>query len=238
MNCEVKLNTSKNSCIITEPEPEPEPELAVIDGLKIWLKADYGVVYDEDNKVSEWHDASENGYIFSQSNPEKQPLYIPSIDSMNYKPAIEFQDDELQCWQEMSIGTIFALANYSHDVFQTYAGLFTRAAYDDTQLSLIFSATAGTTFFYYAPLLGSNFYVNNVQTYNFAPLPRPKICYGYMVSGTPYTWPDAMIGRDRYEPNRFWHGNVYEVIIYDRVLNSTEIEKVKKYLKEKYAMVF
>ena len=207
-----------------------------ISGLKIWLKTDYSVLYDLNNKVSQWNDASGNGFIFSQSNPEKQPLYIPSIDSMNHKPAIKFQDDELQCWQEMSIGTIFVLANYSHLVFQTHAGLFTRAAFDDTQLSIIFSANKVSTNFYYAPLLGSNFYVNNVKTYNFAPLPKPKICYGYMASGTPYTWPDAMIGRDRYDLNRFWEGNVYEVIIYDRILNSTEIEQVKNYLKEKYAM--
>jgi hypothetical protein len=86
-------------------------EFAAIDGLKIWLKADSGVVYDENNKVSEWHDASGNRYIFSQSNPVKQPRYIPSIDSMNHKPAIKFQDDELQCWREMSIGTIFVDAN-------------------------------------------------------------------------------------------------------------------------------
>ncbi len=207
----------------------------LISGLKVWLKTDYGVLYDLNNKVSQWNDVSGNGYIFNQSNPDKQPLYIPSIDSMNYKPAIEFQNDELQCWQEMSIGTIFVVANYSHDVFQTYAGLFTRAAFDDTQLSIIFSANTTTTNLYYAPLLENNIYINNTQTYNFAPLPRPKICYGYMASGTPYTWPDAMIGRDRYEPNRFWEGDVYELIIYDRVLNSTEIEEVKIYLMEKYA---
>jgi len=56
-----------------------------------------------------------------------------------------------------------------------------------------------------------------------------------MASGTPYTWPDAMIGRDRYDPNRFWEGDVYEVIIYDRVLDTTEIEQVKTYLMDKYA---
>lgn len=207
----------------------------LISGLKVWLKTDYGVLYDLNNKVSQWNDVSGNGYIFNQSNPDKQPLYIPSIDSMNYKPAIEFQNDELQCWQEMSIGTIFVVANYSHDVFQTYAGLFTRAAFDDTQLSIIFSANATTTNLYYAPLLENNIYINNTQTYNFAPLPRPKICYGYMASGTPYTWPDAMIGRDRYEPNRFWEGDVYELIIYDRVLDTTEIEQVKTYLMDKYA---
>jgi len=141
----------------------------LISGLKVWLKTDYGVLYDLNNKVSQWNDVSGNGYIFNQSNPDKQPLYIPSIDSMNYKPAIEFQDDELQCWQEMSIGTIFVLANYSYDVFQTYAGLFTRALSEDAPYNLIFTGNSGTTNFWPSDLLGNNLYVNNTKTLNFAP---------------------------------------------------------------------
>ena len=160
-----------------------QPDL--ISGLKIWLKTDYGVVYDENNRVSAWNDASGNNYIFSQSNTEKQPLYITSIDSMNHKPAIEFQNYELQCWQEMSIGTIFVLANYSYDVFQTYAGLFTRALSDGTEYSIIFSANSGSTNFWPPILLGDNLYINNTKTLNFAPLHRPKICYGYMAQEHP-----------------------------------------------------
>ena len=47
-----------------------------------------------------------------------------------------------------------------------------------------------------------------------------------------------MIGQDRSVLDRFWHGNIYEVIIYNRTLNSTEIEQVKYYLKTKYNMDF
>ncbi len=52
------------------------------------------------------------------------------------------------------------------------------------------------------------------------------------------TWDHIQTGRDRNYNARFWHGDVYEVIIYDRILNSTEIEQVKNYLREKYAMDF
>jgi hypothetical protein len=68
----------------------------LISGLKIWLKTDYGVVYDENYKVSAWNDASGNGCVFSQSNPDKQPLYIISIDSMNHKSAIESDNNTLK----------------------------------------------------------------------------------------------------------------------------------------------
>ena len=208
-----------------------------INGLKIWLKADYGVAYDDNYRVSDWNDASGNGYIFSQSNLDKQPLYITSIDSMNHKPAIKFQNDELQCWQGISIGTIFALANYSHDVFQTYAGLLTRASHIEGEGGFILVGLINSTNFYYnASLLGNNLFINNEQTYNFSPLKRAKIICAYL--GAPYLWNDMQIGHDRGFDNRFWDGNLFEVIIYDRTLNQNEIEQVKYYLKTKYNMDF
>lgn len=46
--------------------------------LKLWLKADAGVVYDGSNLVSEWQDQSGNCLHVSQSNAANQPLYEQS----------------------------------------------------------------------------------------------------------------------------------------------------------------
>ena len=108
MNCKIRLNID---CIDLFFNPKK------ISGLKIWLKSDYGVIYDLNNKVSEWNDASGNGFIFSQSNPDKQPLYIPTIDSMNNKPSIYFENDALINNQDITIGTFFTLANYNSFFF-------------------------------------------------------------------------------------------------------------------------
>ena len=240
LNCEVKLDTSLNSCFPSEPEPEPEPglepELLIIDGLKIWLKADYGVVYDENNKVSEWHDASGNGYIFSQNDYNLQPIYISSIDSMNNKPTIKFYDDFLVSNQFINIGTFFILTNYIYETFQNYSGLLTSNIDKQTGKDFILVSNENGTSFYYIDLIGDNLFINNIQTYDFSPLKKPKLVYGYL--NEIITWDHIQTGRDRNYNARFWHGDVYEVIIYDRILNSTEIEQVKNYLREKYAMDF
>jgi hypothetical protein len=97
-----------------------------ISGLELWLKSDYGVFYDVNNKVTAWNDAAGNGYIFSQNNYNLQPLYIYSIDSMNLKPAIKFDNSTLTSTQQITIGTFFILTNFDMTTFPDYCGLLTR----------------------------------------------------------------------------------------------------------------
>ena len=157
---------------------------------------------------------------------------------MNNKPAIKFDNNTLKCYQGMYIGTIFILANYDYNTFQNYDGLFTIIEYSETNAIFAVGTLNRTTFWPQNGFVDDNFYINNNKTFDFAPLQLPKICYGFRNSGIPTYWPDAMIGQDRSEAGRFWHGNVYEVIIYDRILNQNEIEAVKYYLKTKYNMDF
>ena len=226
MNCKIRLDIG---CITSLWNP------SFANNLKLWLKADSGVVYDENNKVSQWYDASGNGYIFSQNNPDKQPLYITSIDSMNHKPAIKFDNSTLTSTQQITIGTFFILTNYIYETFQNYSGLLTSHIDNYTGKDFILVSNENGTSFFYIDLIGDNLFINNIQTYDFSPLKKPKLVYGYL--NEIITWDHIQIGKDR-NHDRFWHGDIYEVIIYDRVLSSTEIEKVKKYLKEKYAMDF
>ncbi|MDI6832479.1 MAG: PKD domain-containing protein [Bacteroidales bacterium] len=203
-----------------------------ISGLELWLKSDYGVFYDVNNKVTAWNDASGNGYIFSQNNYNLQPLYIYSIDSMNLKPAIKFDNNTLTSTQQITIGTFFILTNFDSNSFYDFHGLITRISVIDTYTDFILVSQSGTNF-YNSNLLNGILFINDIQTYDFAPLKTPKIVYSYLES--PVIWDDIALGYDRSLWSRFWHGDIYEVIIYDRILNSTEIEQVKTYLMDKYA---
>ena len=203
-----------------------------ISGLELWLKSDYGVFYDVNNKVTAWNDAAGNGYIFSQNNYILQPLFINSIDSMNLKPAIKFDNSTLTSTQQITIGTFFILTNFDSNSFYDFHGLITRISVIDTYTDFILVSQSGTNF-YNSNLLNGILFINDIQTYDFAPLKTPKIVYSYLES--PVIWNDIALGYDRSLWSRFWHGNIYEVIIYDRVLNSTEIEQVKTYLMDKYA---
>ncbi|GIT05320.1 MAG: hypothetical protein CM1200mP29_07310 [Verrucomicrobiota bacterium] len=46
----------------------------------------------------------------------------------------------------------------------------------------------------------------------------------------------SLIGSDRFLPDRNWHGDIGEVLIYNRTLTVTEIAAVEAWLKEKWAL--
>lgn len=203
-----------------------------IAGLSLWLKADYGVIYDINNKVSNWSNVLGNGINFIQTNNSLQPLFIESVDSMNKKPSIRFDGSTIFSNQNINIGTLFIFANYDYDNFLNYSGLFTRIAVEDGNTDfLLVSAAGGTTF--YGSILGSNLYINDIQTYNFSPLKRPKIIYGFL--STPASWNDVALGLDRSLGGRFWKGDIFEIIVFDRNLQANEVSQVKTYLMDKYA---
>ncbi|HOH94325.1 MAG TPA: PKD domain-containing protein, partial [Bacteroidales bacterium] len=137
--------------------------------------------------------------------------------------------------QQITIGTFFILTDFNAATFPTYCGLLTRINVVDNPNDFILIGTPNSTYFNtnYNNCLGYTIFINNAHTYNFAPLPTPKIVCGYKDNGV--TWGDIAFGIDRSIEPRFWHGNIYEVIIYDRVLNQNEIEQVKTYLMDKYA---
>jgi PKD repeat protein len=203
-----------------------------INGLRLWLSADRNVVINN-NKVSQWIDISGNGYVLSQIDSTKMPSYINFIDSMNNKPTINFYDDFLVSNQYITIGTFFILTNYMFENFQNYSGLLTSHIDNYTGKDFILVSNQNGTSLYYTNLIGDNLFINNIQTYDFAPLKKPKLVYGCL--NELITWDHIQTGVDRNYNDRFWHGDVYEVIIYDRILDSTEIEQVKTYLMDKYA---
>lgn len=203
-----------------------------IVGLSLWLKADSGVIYDGNFKVSSWNDVSGNGKHFIQTNNSLQPLYILSIDSINNKPAIKFNGNTLFTNQNLVIGTIFILANYENDYFLDYAGLFTRIAVDDGNNDFLLVGNSGSTSFY-PSILSSNLYINSIPTYDFTPLKRPKIIYGFF--DNPVTWNDIALGLDRSYSGRFWKGDIFEIIVFNRNLEANEVSQVETYLMNKYA---
>ncbi len=211
---------------------ELRAQINQIPGLVLWLKADTGVVFDSNYKISEWNDASGNNIQFIQPNTNLQPIYFPSVDSMNNKPAIKLQNSSLYTTQTLNIRSIYILANYDYDQFLNYAGLFTRNSIIDGTTDYLFVSTIGG-YHFYPSILGQNIYINQIPTTNFAPLKRPKIIYGF--SNNLLIWNDALIGWDRRIVGRFWKGMIYEILIFNQLLNAEQHQIVMNYLMDKYA---
>ncbi|MCX7861690.1 MAG: PKD domain-containing protein [Bacteroidales bacterium] len=200
-------------------------------GLNLWLRAD-SLVFHNSNYVYEWKDISGNNFHLTQSNSLYQPTFVPQIDSLNHLPAILFNNSYILNNQSITIGTFYIVCNYNANTFQDYCGLITQASVSDGNTDYLIVSSPGNTNFYHS-ILNQNLYINQNQTYNFAPLRRPKIIKGIL--NTPVSWNSLMIGYDRSLFTRFWNGYVFEIIIYDRTLSISEQLMVEQYIMNKYA---
>lgn len=207
-------------------------QIQQIPGLTLWLRADSGILKNQD-KVYEWQDISGQNLHLGQSNLIYQPTFIQNIDSLNFKPALHFNQSYLKMEQPITIGTIYILCNYNYNNFQDNSGLITQINVVDGQTDYLLVSNSSGTYFYSSPLLQQSLYINQFQTYNFAPLKRPKIIKGLL--SIPTTWTNLMIGYDRSLWTRFWNGYIFEIIIFDRQLTSAEQQTVENYLMNKYA---
>jgi hypothetical protein len=61
--------------------------------LKLWLRADYGIIKDVSNYITRWEDQSGNGNHLVQNSGNLQPLWIESDPYANGKPSVYFDSD-------------------------------------------------------------------------------------------------------------------------------------------------
>ncbi len=73
---------------------DPTTSGITTSNLALWLKADFGVTQNS-NIVSGWQDLSPNNFNFYQANSSIAPNYVNSDGSLNNKPAINFNVNQL-----------------------------------------------------------------------------------------------------------------------------------------------
>lgn len=214
------------------------------DGLALWLDAsnpgslfsDSGcsVPASDNDNVGCFKDKSGAGNNLIEANSGYQPIRNDS--QVNGHPAVTFDgsDDRLTVNNPIVMGTVFIVANYTAgSTFVSYPGLITRATAIDGNTDYILVGAVSNTNFYGIMIPGGvELSINRLGTYNFAPLADHKITM-VKLNALP-TWGDLMLGNDRNFGGRFWQGDIAEVIIYDRVLDSAETAAIEDYLAEKY----
>jgi len=238
-----------NEVSITTPATGPS---LPTDGMKLWLRGDYGVIKDGNNLVSKWTDESGNGNSGTQNDPSSQPAYAAT--GMNNLPILRFDG------ANSSIG----IPNFLQGSTAVEAFIVLRTTVDfattDTGLW-----TFGTRYFnamtrypgYYGEIY-ENFCRTEYQTFNVGGvrLSEPHI-YGVVSVPGEYTGRlngnvigTSSVGEVGFAPafnigdgggpygnlHSHFAGDVAEVIIYNRELSQTERDAVNAYLSAKYGM--
>ena len=221
-----------------------------LPGLKLWLKADAGVTVDGSGNVSSWADQSGNGLDAVQNNSSLRPNYSPA--SFNAKPSLYFHGNSFQTLNGVPLGD--GLQTYPEReclFFINQSGTRTTENWiysegsigqGDFQIgrigsyALIRGMSANQ---YYSPrMLTDTFYPLSVSTTSSGFTVRDFFGFSGVSSTTNYYSGGSQRSYRIASPggygNTFFRGDIFEVVVFDRVLSSSERTEVYNYFDAKY----
>ncbi len=228
-------------------------------GLKLWLRADGSVTSRATSStilVDSWNDESGNGNNVTQSDSTKRPTFVTS--TFNGKPAIRFDgiNDFLTGGDVLDMNddewTIFVVgksngANGSFVAKSFYGGYVGRYGLlyyggnllyiiqddDDVHNTQISQSSGSYKIFSTERAKDPN---QNILYVNNAPVATTTISNWYSLN-TPLRF---LVGAYNNNPDTsetmFLDGDINEIMIYNRILSTSEKEAIKSYFEDKYEL--
>ncbi|MEE2947065.1 MAG: CotH kinase family protein [Verrucomicrobiota bacterium] len=214
---------------IRKPLRTPPPN---IPGLRLWLDATnaHSLTVDAEGRVSRWQSAT--GIIAAQTDSARQPR--TANDPLSGLQVVRF--DGLNDWLSLQllndIRTVFVVAREEAHATSSFRAVLGEIATTDF-------TRGGDRVLYFHPHSA------------FAGEESTSRINGSPVNPTAARWPRSLclvtslgtrrlqaslIGSDRFSPDRNWHGDIGEVMIYNRQLSAAEIDAVEAWLMDKWAL--
>ncbi|SVB90909.1 uncharacterized protein METZ01_LOCUS243763, partial [marine metagenome] len=221
--------SGKDRHMLRKPSTTPPPS---IPGLRLWLDAADrdSLTVDAEGRVSRWQSAT--GVTAAQTDTARQPLR--ASDPLSGLPVLRFDglDDWLSFQLLNDVRTVFVVAREGANATRSFRAVLGEAGTADF-------TRGGDRILYYHPHSG------------FAGEDSVVRINGSPVNPTAARWPGSLclvtsvaarrlqaslIGSDRFVPDRNWHGDVAEVLVYNRRLSDAEIDSVEAWLKAKWVL--
>lgn len=228
----------------------------VSNGLQLWFKSD-SVLADSGSLLPAWLESSGNGRHANQSDVSKQPIY--RTEGVNGQPYIQFKgvDEFLEINNSPFFNseefTVFTVAKHSAtgDIQPVFSSV-----HNNTGYAVIHSAdnSKGQAVWYdgssgQAVTTGTNLVKNtdaHILTYTMddtdADSDSDKVILfvngDEKVSQTSIDYSPNLTGNFNIGKlgNDFFQGDIYEIIVYNRVLTVAERQEVEGYLSVKYGI--
>ncbi|MCO5279771.1 MAG: PKD domain-containing protein, partial [Chitinophagales bacterium] len=216
---------------------------ATIPNLKAWYRADT-LVSITNGAISTWGDMSGNGLDAMQATPAQRAKQITGITTLNNNPIVRFDgtDDYMQVpvfnqTQPITTFAVWLNTKTSGNSF-LYSGTRTdytiQQHFDVAANKFVLSSSDGTSLAITSPVYTfTNFVIqtgiantSNSQIY---------INSNLKVSGNISNGGLEGFNIGKSGGSTYLKGDVAELIIYDRKLDSTERKQVERYLRNKYA---
>ncbi len=185
----------------------------------------------ENYLVDKWGIAVDVGHSATQSNTAQQPRF--AREPLTGLPVIRFDglDDHLLFQRQNFVRTVFVVAREDAHATKSH-----RAMLGDLKQSHF--NRGGDRLIYYPngsfARYPSHVRVNGQKVDPTATqLPRSIFL---ITTSASFNLQTDLIGSDRLVSDRNWHGDIGEILIYDRQLNSDEMDKVEAWLKAKWGL--
>ena len=214
---------------VREPVHAPPPG---VPGLRLWLDATNAdsLIVDEQGRVSRWQSAT--GVTAAQTDPAQQP--VRATDPLSGLPVLRF--DGLDDWLSFQLlndaRTVFVVAREDAHATRSFRAVLGETATTDF-------TRGGDRVLYFHPHSA------------FAGEDAIARINGSAVNPTAARWPESLclvtsvaarrlqaslIGSDRFVADRNWHGDIGEVLVYNRRLSAAEVDDVEAWLMAKWAL--
>lgn len=220
---------------------------STISGLKLWLRSDTGVVVNGAS-VTGWNDQSGNAAHAVQTNAAAQPTLVPN--ALYNLPAISFNGTKVLNGKDLALSnssfTVFVVASGSA-MSDAYNVLFDLGPYAPGGIWLCKHDDKFTIYSNNAIYSSPNGLPNagfDPKIFGFKKqlgvLAESFLNFSVVASSTGGSFVNSFasgaynIGADP-SYTGFWSGNVFEVIVFNKALNSSETTIVSNYIANKYA---
>ena len=208
--------------------------LPVTVGLAYQLDAtDFDALTLNGSNVTAWADSTTNGVNFSQGTASSQPVYVENC--INGRPAVRFGyggSKRLVAGKVATARTVFIVTRVVAQ--QSLAGIWGQSGQDaglrqNNSTSWRFTGNSGDGNDF---AMNGEMYINGVYGCYFTSSPLHVLS---AISTADKIWTDA-IGDywNNATYNRYFKGDVGEILVYSRVLSTNERQKVESYLQTKW----
>ena len=229
-----------------------------IPGMRLWLRADSGVITEVANKVVTWEDRSGNGLDVTQPTQDNQPTRVPA--ALNGAPIVRF-DGTNGYLQRTSVLGSDLFDNNTDTVFivQKQAGGDARSstfswAADNYNRFMVHATYEDVIYYQVSSNAGGGDQISAPQPpgwddqWHVLKLIRDGGNGQINVDGIGLSSPtatfsspgnnsstaDLFIGRDGF--TNWFEGDIAEILVFSRALTAQEQQTVENYLSEKYGL--
>ncbi len=210
------------------------------EGIQVWLRADTGIIRDDENGIKYWYDFSGNyNNAKGMSKNEYLPQLVSSLESMNSKPAVSFDDVNSNWIRFENIGVNTSADNFSIFIVLEPTGTSSTIISNEESFNL-----NQTDFFYNGNEsvninLSEKSVISILQNTDSVFLYENGLFEALPIQTENIAGFDSSlsIGKPSTTDNDYFNGYISEIIIYNRFLTWQEKATIEKHLMEKYSIL-